>query len=153
MTNSTPLTPGDPPALTEPTAGAALPPPPGLRVLCVDDNIDAADSLGTILEMAGCKVLVAHDAAAALARVDAFDPQVCVLDITMPEVDGCELARRLRARPGSDDQLFVALTALGDYNALDRMAEAGFDLHFQKPLPPAELYEVLNRFAERGRPR
>lgn len=146
-------TPADaPPALTENTPGTALPPPPGLRVLCVDDNADAADSLGTILEMVGCKVLVAHDGASALAQVEQFDPQVYVLDISMPEIDGCELAKRLRARPGSERQLFVALTALGDYNALERMADAGFDLHFTKPLPPAELYEVLNRFAEHGRP-
>lgn len=139
-------------AQTAPVAGAPLLPPPGLRVLCVDDNVDAADSLGTILEMVGCKALVTHSGAAALAQVEQFAPQVCVLDISMPEIDGCELARRLRELPGSEGQLFIALTALGDYNALERMADAGFDLHFTKPLPPAELYAVLNRFAERGRP-
>lgn len=153
MTNPISPAPDVLPALTDKTAGAALPPPPGLRVLCVDDNADAADSLGDILGLVGCQVLVTHDGASALARVDQFVPQVCILDISMPEIDGCELARRLRARPGSENQLFIALTALGDYNALERMAEAGFDLHFTKPLPPAELYEVLNRFAERGRPR
>ncbi|MBY0456991.1 MAG: response regulator [Gemmataceae bacterium] len=99
-------------------------------------------------------MLVAHDGASALERVAAFGPQVCVLDITLKEtwLDGCELARRLRAIPGGDQFLLIALTALGDYQALERMAEAGFDLHFVKPLPPKELYEVLNRFAERGRP-
>ena len=152
MTTPTTTVPDVLPALTDTTAGAALPPPPGLRVLCVDDNADVADSLGTILEMVGCQVLVAHSAAAALAQVEQFVPQVCVLDISMPEIDGCELARRLRERPGSEEQLFIALTALGDYNSLERMAEAGFDLHFTKPLPPAELYEVLNRFVEKGRP-
>jgi CheY-like chemotaxis protein len=118
----------------------------------VDDNADAADSLGTILQMVGCEVLVTHDATSALAQVEAFNPQVCVLDITMPHIDGCELAKRLRALPGGDVQLHIALTALGDYSALERMADSGFDLHFQKPLPPAELYEVLNRFAEKGCP-
>lgn len=141
-----------PPALTEKTAGTAMPPPPGLRVLCVDDNEDAADSLGTILEMVGCEVLVTHDAATALAKVAAFNPQVCILDITMPDIDGCELARRLRELPGSEKQLLVALTALGDYNSLERMADAGFDLHFVKPLAPRELYATLNHFADRGRP-
>ena len=141
-----------PPALTEKTAGTAMPPPPGLRVLCVDDNEDAADSLGTILEMVGCEVLVTHDAATALAKVTAFGPQVCILDITMPRIDGYELARRLRELPGSDTQLLVALTALGDYNSLERMADAGFDLHFVKPITPAELYAMLNHFADRGRP-
>lgn len=140
------------PALTDTTAGDALPPPPRLRVLCVDDNEDAADSLGTILEMVGCEVLVTHDAASALAKVGAFNPQVCVLDISMPQIDGCELARRLRDLPGSETQLLIALTALGDYSSLERMADAGFDLHFAKPLPPAELYATLNHFAEHGRP-
>ncbi|AMV26593.1 Response regulator MprA [Gemmata sp. SH-PL17] len=140
------------PALAANTVEDAALPPPGLRVLCVDDNVDAADSLGTILEMVGCEVLVAHDAATALARVEQFNPQVCVLDISMPRIDGCELARRLRNRPGSESQLLVALTALGDYNSLERMADAGFDLHFAKPLPPNELYAVLRTFADRGRP-
>ena len=141
-----------PPALTAPNAGTAMPPPPGLRVLCVDDNEDAADSLGTILELVGCAVLVAHDAPTALAKVAEFAPQVCVLDITMPGMDGCELARRLRELPGSEQQLLIALTALGDYSSLERMANAGFDLHFVKPMPPQELYAVLNRFADKGRP-
>ena len=141
-----------PPALESATAGTALPPPPGLRVLCVDDNEDAADSLGTLLDMSGCEVAVAHDAAEALARVDAFNPQVCVLDITMPRMDGNELAQRLRNRPGGTDVLLVALTALGDHGALERMADAGFDLHFTKPVAPQALYAVLNEFAARGRP-
>ena len=63
-----------PPALESTTAGHALPPPPGLRVLCVDDNEDAADSLGTLLGMVGCDVAVSHGAADALARAVAFRP-------------------------------------------------------------------------------
>ena len=141
------------PALTEPTAGTALPPPPGLRVLCVHDNADAADSLGTLLDIVGCKVTVTHDALSALARVEEARPEVCILDISMPGMDGCELARRLRAEPGGEQLLLIALTALGDHNSLERMADAGFDLHFAKPVPPRELYEVLNDFADTRRPR
>ena len=69
-----------PPALESLTAGHALPPPPGLRVLCVDDNEDAADSLGTLLGMVGCDVAVSNNAADALARADAFRPQAFVLE-------------------------------------------------------------------------
>jgi CheY-like chemotaxis protein len=123
-----------------------------MRVLCVDDNEDAADSLGTLLDLVGCEAAVAHDAAAALARAEEFRPQACVLDITMPGMDGCELARRLRQGPGGEELLLIALTALNDYNSLERMADSGFDLHYPKPVPPAVLYEALNDFAERGRP-
>ena len=141
-----------PPALESTTAGLALPPPPGLRVLCVDDNEDAADSLGTLLGMVGCDVAVTTSAADALTRAAEFRPQAFVLDITMPGMDGCELARRLRAGADGTEVLIIALTALGDYNSLERIADAGFDLYFTKPVAPAELYAALNTFAERGRP-
>jgi two-component system, OmpR family, response regulator len=141
------------PALTEPNAGAALPPPPGLRVICVDDNADAADSLGTLLDMVGCDVTVAHDAKSALARVEEFQPEVCILDVCMPGMDGCELARHLRENPGGERLLLVALTALGDHNSLERMADAGFDLHFAKPVTPRDLYQALNTFADARPPR
>jgi len=140
-----------PAALTNPTAGPALPPPPGLRVLCVDDNEDAADSLGTLLDAVGCDVVVALNARAALARADEFRPEACVLDISLrePDWDGCRLAQTLRERPGGEKLLLIALTALGDYDSLERMADTGFDLHFTKPIDPQELFRVLNEFADR----
>lgn len=139
-----------PPALAEQGVGEVRPLPPGIRVMCVDDNEDAADSLGTMLYMVGCEVLVAHGGAEALAGVEAFGPQVCLLDITMPEMTGYELARRLRELPDGDQLLLVALTALGDYNSLEQMADSGFDMHFAKPVAPRELYTALSDFAERG---
>lgn len=141
------------PALDETPTGHALPPPAGLRILCVDDNEDAADSLGTLLELVRCDVSVAHSAAEALEHVDEFRPDVCILDITMPGMDGCELARRLRDGSAASDALLIALTALGDYNSLERIADAGFDLYFTKPVSPTELYAALNDYAQRGRPR
>jgi CheY-like chemotaxis protein len=118
----------------------------------VDDNEDAADSLGTLLGMVGCETAVAHDAATALSGVDEFRPQACILDITMPGMDGFELAERLRAGPGGEDMLLIALTALGDHDSLERMVDSGFDLYYPKPVAPSLLYEVLNNFIERGRP-
>ena len=140
------------PALSEADGGDALPPPSRLRVLCVDDNEDAADSLGTLLGMVGCETSVAHDAATALAGVEAFKPQACILDITMPGMNGYELARRLREGARGGEMLLIALTALSDYNSLERMVDSGFDLYYPKPVPPSLLYAVLNEFVERGRP-
>ena len=123
-----------------------------LRVLCVDDHPDTADSLGTLLTLNGYDVAVAHDGEEALAAAVGLRPQACLLDITMPGIDGNELARRFRAQPGGDAMLLVALTALGDYPSLERMADSGFDLHFAKPVEPAELYAALAEFARVGRP-
>ena len=142
----------NPPALVPAPAGHDLPPPPNLRILCVDDNEDAADSLGTLLEMVGCRVAVSHGAEEALARAAEFRPQAFVLDITMPGIDGCELARRLRAAAGGETVLLIALTALGDYNSIQRIADSGFDLYFTKPVTVRDLYAALNDFAARGRP-
>lgn len=140
------------PALEPSHSAYELPPPPGMRVLCVDDNADAADSLAELLGAVGCEVAAAHSAAAALARAEALRPQACVLDITMPGMDGCELARHLRAADGGANLLLVALTALSGYASLERIADAGFDLYFTKPVAVRELYAALNRFADRGRP-
>lgn len=121
-----------------------------LRILCVDDNEDAADTLGEMLSMAGHCVAVCHDGETALAVVaGGFRPDVCVLDISMPRIDGCQLAAALRATRSGDDLLLVAVTALGDYRSLERMADSGFDLHFTKPVVPADLYEALKDRAER----
>jgi CheY-like chemotaxis protein len=116
-----------------------------LRVLCVDDNEDAADTLGQMLTMAGHDVAVCHDGASAINVVDdGFRPDVAILDITMPGIDGCQLAAALRARDGGSGVLLVAVTALGDYRSLERMADSGFDLHFTKPVMPQQLYGVLD---------
>jgi CheY-like chemotaxis protein len=149
--SSSPLPIGEvPPTLAETGAGTA--PPPRLRVLCVDDNADAADSLGMLLGMVGCETTVTHDAVTALAKVEEFCPQACILDITMPGMDGYELARRLRDGPKGEEMLLIALTALGDYNSLNRMVDSGFDLYYPKPVPPSLLYTVLNEFVQNGRP-
>lgn len=123
-----------------------------LRVLCVDDHPDTAESLGTLLSLNGYHVQTATDGEKALTQAPDFRPQACVLDITMPGINGNELARRFRAEPGGDGVLLVALTALGDYPSLERMADSGFDLHFQKPVAHEELFEALREFTRSGRP-
>jgi CheY-like chemotaxis protein len=124
--------------------------PAPLKVLCVDDNEDAVDTLGQMLEMRGHDVAICHDGASALALVESgFEPDVAVLDISMPGIDGCQLAESLRGRRDGDELLIVALTALGDYRSLERMADSGFDLHFTKPVLPESIYGVLDECAAR----
>ncbi len=118
--------------------------PHTLKILCVDDNEDAADTLGQMLSMCGHDVTICHDGASALRAVEGgFDPDVAILDISMPGIDGCQLASGLRARRDNDALLLVAVTALGDYRSLERMVDSGFDLHFTKPVLPENLYSTL----------
>src|SRR5262249_4803970 len=115
-------------------AGPALVPP--RRVLVVDDNVDAADSLGLLLKLAGHLVRVAHDGPTALVVAQAFHPQVVLLDIGMPDMDGYEVARQLRKQPELQPALLVALTGWGQDTDRRRSIEAGFDIHLVKPVEP-----------------
>jgi CheY-like chemotaxis protein len=122
---------------------------PPLRILCVDDNQDSADSMAMLLEMLGCEVEVSYGSAAALALADQFRPDVCLLDINMPGMDGLELARRLRQRALGRRMLMVAMTALGNSHRPQTSA-AGFDHHLTKPVEISALTAALKRFAGGG---
>jgi len=139
------------PALAR-TGGIVLSPLdfPPLRVIVVDDNKDASDSLGILLSMVGFIIRVYHSGAEALADVDDFEPEACILDVSMPGMDGCELARELRRRDGGGDLLLVAVTALGADEAFTRTTAAGFNRHIVKPANPQELLDILFEF-ERSR--
>ena len=143
-----------PPALAD-AGGVVLPPLPyaPLRVLCVDDNRDAADTLGMLLKLVGFEAVVCHDGATALSVVGRSWPEACVLDVNMPGMDGCELAGLLRAAPGGDGLLLVAVTATDGPAATARTAAAGFNLHLVKPVPPQRLLDVLFDFEKRTRTR
>ncbi len=132
--------------------GAAAPPcdeprsaaPPGsLRVMVVDDNVDAAVTLSMLLEAGGHQVAVEHDALRALECAQQFRPQVCLLDIGLPGIDGLELARRLRALPQAADVLLVAVTGYGQARDRDQILGAGFDHHLVKPIDTGRLYALL----------
>ncbi len=116
-----------------------------LRVLVVDDNADAAQMLATLLEVYGHTVTVACNGADALAQVQAEPPQAFLLDIGLPDFDGYELARCLRALPHLKDALLVALTGYGQEDDRRRALEAGFNHHLVKP---ADLPQVLAILAE-----
>jgi len=117
--------------------------PGSLRVMIVDDNVDAAVTLSMLLESGGHRVAVEHDALRALECARQFSPQVCLLDIGLPEVDGLELARRLRALPQAMDALLVAVTGYGQARDRDQILGAGFDHHLVKPIDTGRLYALL----------
>ena len=122
----------------------------GHRVLVADDNRDAADSLGMILGMWGHDVRVAHGGREALQAAAEFRPDVVLLDIGMPDLNGYETAQALRATPGGAQLELIALTGWGHPDDKRRAAEAGFDRHLTKPVDPAELERLLRAGARGG---
>jgi CheY-like chemotaxis protein len=121
--------------------------PGALRLLVVDDNADAALTLGMLLEACGHDVFVEHDSKRALERADAERPDACLLDIGLPEMDGNELARRLRAQPETGKAVLIAVTGYGQEQDRQRAFEAGFSYHLVKPVDMDKLAEVLAEIA------
>jgi PAS domain S-box-containing protein len=117
--------------------------PSGKRLLVVDDNTDAADSLAMLLRLQGHEVRVAHGGQAALEVTKTFKPDLIFLDIGMPVMDGYEVARRMRTTPGLGNVVLAALTGWGQQEDRRRTADAGFDHHLVKPPDPKELESVL----------
>jgi signal transduction histidine kinase len=113
------------------------------RLLIVDDNRDAGHMLGLLLESAGYRVDVVHDAATALQRIATEAPDVCLLDIGLPDMDGNELARRMRALPQTAGATLIAITGYGQDADRRQTADAGFDFHFVKPINIEDLLGVL----------
>ncbi|UVW27384.1 ATP-binding protein [Massilia sp. H6] len=114
-----------------------------LRVLVVDDNLDAAHTLNLFLTAAGHRVEIAYNALDALDLARAFSPQVCLLDIGLPDLDGNELARRLRQLPQTAGAILVAATGYGRQQDRDAARDAGFDHYMVKPVNTVQLSELL----------
>jgi signal transduction histidine kinase/ActR/RegA family two-component response regulator len=123
-------------------AGAAAP-GASLRVLVVDDNVDAAQILSMYVGAQGHEVRVEHDSLEALAQAAGFAPELCLLDIGLPEMDGYELARRLRRHPATAHATLVAVTGYGQDQDRRNSAAAGFDHHLVKPVDMAALEKIL----------
>jgi signal transduction histidine kinase/CheY-like chemotaxis protein len=121
--------------------------PEALRILVVDDNLDAAELLAEMFRRRGHEVLAAHDGPSALARLDTFTPHIAVLDIGLPVMDGYELCKYLRAMPQLAGTRIVALTGYGQPSDAARARTAGFDHHYVKPLTAAQIAEILARDA------
>lgn len=123
-------------------AGGAVP-SGSRRILVVDDNEDAADSLGQLLEMLGNDVRTAHDGKAGVEQAKSFRPDVVLMDIGMPKLNGYEAARRIREQPWGKSMVLVALTGWGQEDDRRKSTDAGFDFHLVKPVETAALMKLL----------
>ncbi|HLL21006.1 MAG TPA: ATP-binding protein, partial [Kofleriaceae bacterium] len=119
----------------------------GLRILVVDDNVDAAETLAMLLELSGNETRLAHDGPEALAAVPEFRPDVVFLDIGLPQMNGYEVASRLRADPSIAQPVLVALTGWGSEEDRKQAHAAGFDRHLVKPIDSAKIEDVLGAVA------
>jgi PAS domain S-box-containing protein len=133
---------------TPPPAPAVVPVPAdaaarGLRVLVVDDNVDAAQTLALLLTVDGHCVETASDGIEALACAELWQPDVALLDLGMPRMNGYDLCRALRDRPGGDRLLAVAVSGWGQEQDRQRSAAAGFDAHLVKPVHYEQLVALL----------
>jgi CheY-like chemotaxis protein len=131
-------------AQPEPAAISAL------RLLVVDDNRDAADTLAALLSVMGHHVVVAHDGYQALRMLDGLHPDAVFLDIGMPGMSGYEVAEAVRREARHDGVMLVALTGWGGADDRARTAQAGFDAHLTKPATVAAIEAVLRAVTARA---
>ncbi|MGH7818360.1 MAG: response regulator, partial [Candidatus Binatia bacterium] len=139
------------PARSEESRSAVRPAPAGwrrARVLLVEDNVDAAESLRMLLELLGHHVRVAHDGLSAFDVADADPPDVMLIDIGLPGLDGYEVARRIRRHPHLKRTVLVALTGYGREEDRHRALSAGFDHHLVKPVDVDTLQGLVQRLRE-----
>jgi PAS domain S-box-containing protein len=132
----------DPSALTNGTVNKVQP-EVRCRILVIDDNLDAADSLGQILELMGNEVLTAYDGESGIEAAKAFRPDIVLCDIGMPKMNGYDTARTLRSEAWSKDTVLVALTGWSHEEDRRRSADAGFDHHLVKPVEVDALCALL----------
>ncbi|MEM5386859.1 response regulator [Paraburkholderia phymatum] len=123
------------------------------RVMVVDDSVDGAESMSILLEMLGHEVRVLYDGAAAIAAAPEFRPEVVLLDIGLPGIDGYHVARALRAEPASANALLIALTGYGQDSDRQRTHDAGFDHHLVKPASLDDIERVIAADGALGAPR
>jgi two-component system, chemotaxis family, CheB/CheR fusion protein len=113
------------------------------RLLIVDDNADAADSMAMLMETFGYEVRSAYDLASAVREAAAFVPHVALLDLSQPEPDGIEVARRLQQMELTKKTVLIALSGYGQPDDLTRTREAGFTHHLVKPADAADIHELI----------
>jgi CheY-like chemotaxis protein len=138
------------PAADEPSPKVQVGPrpletPARRRILVVDDNVDAAQTLGRMLQLDAHKVEVVHDGPSALLAAERANPEIVLLDLGLPEMDGFEVARRLRERPVLSSARLIAVSGYAQPEDRRRTAEAGFDDHLIKPLDLTALQLLIDR--------
>src|SRR3954469_981507 len=120
-----------------------------LRILVVDDNIDAADLLGALLETMGHSVVVAHDGAQGLAQFEAFTPDIAILDLGLPEIDGFTLASLVRAQERFSSIPLIALSGYSQPADVERSRASGFTYPLAKPADFAHLTRIIESHRSR----
>jgi len=141
------------PAAVDPRqASADHPPTAPRRILVADDNVDAAETLAILLESLGHAVHKVHDGEAAVEAAAAFDPELVLLDIGMPRVNGYDACRRIRSQAGGAARTLVAVTGWGQPQDQLRAREAGFDRHLVKPLDMEQLMQLISTRLEGSAP-
>jgi PAS domain S-box-containing protein len=128
------------------------PPKQSLRVLVVDDNRDAADSCATLLELSGHRVQIAYNGTRALQLGETFLPHIVLLDIGLPDINGYEVARRIRASEWGNHLPLAAVTGWGKEEDRQRAIEAGFDHHLTKPVAPESVESLVRSLADKLAP-
>lgn len=118
---------------------------PARRILIVDDNTDAADLLGEALSLSGYETRVAYDGLSALALAATFHPEMALLDLGLPGMNGFELATRLHATEGLETLKFIAITGYGMASDRRRAIESGFEAHILKPVELPQLEQEIER--------
>lgn len=117
------------------------------RILVVDDNRDSAISLGMMLSLMGNEIQTAHDGLEAVETAERFNPDVILLDIGLPKLNGYEACKRIRQQPWGSGILMIACTGWGQDEDIQRATEAGFCQHIVKPIDPMVLEKMLNELS------
>lgn len=119
------------------------PTPQGFKILVVDDNHDSALSLSMMLSIMGHETRTAHDGESAVATAEAFLPDVVLLDIGLPKLNGYEVAQRIRGQAWGEKMFLIAVTGWGQDEDRQRSTEVGLNVHMVKPVEPAALEKLL----------
>ena len=136
----------------EPQDSAAIVAAGALRILVADDNRDAAETLGVLLEVMGHQVRRVHDGEAAVLEAASFDPQLVLLDIGMPKLNGYEACRAIRDQAGGGGRTLVAITGWGQPQDVQKARDAGFDRHMVKPMDVNALLQLIADATTESRP-
>jgi PAS domain S-box-containing protein len=131
------------PSLMQAPQPEAAPSPAKLRILLIDDNADASESLALLLQLEGHEVDTANRGLKGIEKAQAFRPQIVLLDIGLPDISGYEVAKRLRELPETRQAFLVAISGYGQSEDLEQSKSAGFDRHLLKPVDPSHLSDLL----------
>ncbi len=118
-----------------------------LSIIVVDDNVDAADTMASLLELIGHQVLVSNDSLEALEIIEANLPDICILDIGLPKIDGYELARRIKSIANMKNKTLIAVTGYGQESDIQLALNSGFDFHLVKPVDIELIVQTIEKIA------